>query len=140
MTLDAVHDPDLFNRLKTFIDQTEDNWNYIFPEELNRALKRGEPLFLLDVRRAEDHAQMHIPGTVNIFWLDLLKDDNLSKLPRDQEIVIICYVGHTASQVLVLLRLLGFKASILKFGMGIPPDPLHPVRGWVQLRYEVETE
>jgi rhodanese-related sulfurtransferase len=53
----------------------------------------------------------------NIFCMDLL--DNLDKLPEDKTIVLICYVGHTASQMLVALRLLGYDVIALKFGMGL---------------------
>jgi len=50
----------------------------------------------------------------------LLEPGNLEKLPRDKEIVIICYVGHSAGQALVMPRLLGYNAVVLKYGMGPP--------------------
>jgi rhodanese-related sulfurtransferase len=140
MTTDTSQKETLIGHLQTFLEDTGDNWNYIFPEELEKAIRRGEPLFLLDIRRPADYAREHIPGTINIFWLELLQEENLARLPKDREIIIICYVGHTASQTLVLLRLLGFRASILKFGMGIPPDPAHPVAGWRQLGFATESE
>jgi len=127
------------SQLRQFLDSTQDDWNYITPKALNEALKRGTPLFLLDIRKPQDFANGHIPSSINIFWLDLLKEENLAKLPRDQKIIIICYVGHTASQALVLLSLLGYHSAVLKFGMGVPPDPDCPVAGWLQFNFITET-
>ena len=53
-----------------------------------------------------------------------------------KKIIIICYVGHTASQVLVMLKLLGYKAKVLKFGMGESPSKEVPVAGWNKYGFE----
>jgi rhodanese-related sulfurtransferase len=66
-----------------------------------------------------------------------MKPDNLKKLPIDKEIIIVCYVGHTASQVLVLLKLLGYNAKVLKYGMGTSPTIGVPVAGWSDFGYNV---
>jgi len=124
----------LMEELKKFVDSTGDNWNYLLPTDLKKA-KKGK-YFLLDVRRPENFAEGHIPGAKNIFWLDLLKPENLKKLPRDKKIVVICYVGHTASQAMVILKLLGYDAVGLKYGMGISPVEGIPVAGWVDYGYE----
>ncbi|MCP5102326.1 MAG: rhodanese-like domain-containing protein, partial [bacterium] len=106
----------LMKTLTQFVKSTDDDWNYILPTQLEEELREENDLFLLDVRRPEDFRKSHIRGAVNIFWLELLQPENLKKLPRDQEIVLICYVGHTASQALVMLRLLGYSAIVLKYG------------------------
>ena len=56
---------------------------------------------------------MHIKGSKNIFWLNILDEKNLKRLPKDKPIFLICYVGHTSSQVLTLLHLLTFQTPIL---------------------------
>lgn len=139
--------PDLYvnllQRIQQFIGETDKSWNYITPPELYRELypKRNPNLYLLDIRKREDYLKTgHIPGSVNIFWQDLYKPANLRKLPcpqhnPDQIIVLICYVGHTSSQSLVLLKLLGFNAVALKFGMGISPVKEVPIRGWLNYKY-----
>lgn len=132
-------------------------WNYILPGELYEKYRAGElagdnsPV-VLDVRRPEDYARGHIPGAINIFWLNLMEENNicrLAKLTRGRQlpIIVVCYVGHTSSQTLVLLRLLGFKAISLKYGMGTPPgaralglpedSPESPRAGWKDLGYPV---
>jgi len=120
--------------LQNFIDSTGDDWNYILPEELE---KNPSKYFLLDVRKPDAFKEGHIKGAKNIFWMDLLKPENLAKLPKNKRIIVICYVGHTASQIMVALRLLGYKASTLKFGMGKSPVKGVPVAGWLDYGFDV---
>ena len=91
----------------------------------------------MDIRKPQDFKKGHIKGSKNIFWLDLLKKENLKKLPKNKKIVLICYVGHTSSQALVLLRLLGYDVVSLKFGMGISPSQGVPVAGWTDFGFDI---
>jgi len=124
---------EVLKTLEGFLSDTKKDWNYILPAELSK--KGPEKFFILDVRRPEDFKKGHIKGAVNIFWLDIMK--KLDKLPKGQKIVVVCYVGHTASQVMLMLRLLGYDAVALKFGMGISPTEGVPVAGWVDYGFEV---
>jgi len=133
----AKNDPDLLKKLRSFLSDTGDDWNYITPEELEKDLDNPD-WFLLDVRKPEAYDEGHIPGAVNIFWLDLLDKENLEKLPKDKTIVVICYVGHTASQALTILKLLGYKVVALKFGMGISPVEGVPVAGWTDFGFKLD--
>lgn len=128
----------IYEALKDFVDSTEKDWNYITPVELEKKDKKN--LFLLDIRKPEDFKEGHIKGATNIFWLELLEPENLKKLPTDKTIVLICYVGHTSSQALVLLRLLGFDVIALKFGMGKSPVEGVPVAGWLDYGFETTRE
>ena len=74
--------------------------------------------FILSVRKAEHYALGHIPGAINIDISSLFTKENLAKLPDDgQQIVVVCYTGHTASQATALLNALGYNATALKWGM-----------------------
>ena len=121
-----------------YLQKSQYDWNYVLPENLREMDKTK--IFILDVRKPEDYKKGHIKGSVNIFWLDLMKQENLKKLPMDKEIILVCYVGHTASQVLVLLKLLGYNAKVLKFGMGQSPTVGVPVAGWGNYGFEIVTE
>ncbi len=132
-------DPHLYTALTTFVESIGDDWNYVIPTELKVDLLEGKDYFLLDTRKPEDYARGHIEGAVNIFWLDMLKDENLAKLPHDRRIIVCCYVGHTASQVLVMLRLLGYDVRVLKFGMGQSPAVGVPVAGWTNYGFDVSS-
>lgn len=136
----------LLERVQNFIENIDQSWNYITPPELYQLLSSHErpDLFLVDIRKKDDYLKTgHIPGSINIFWQDIFSPTNLSKLPYPLHnpyytIVLICYVDHTSSQTLVLLRLLGFNVVALKFGMGISPVKEVPIRGWLDYNYPIE--
>ena len=117
-----------------FLKNTHSNWNYILPTQLHN--ENLSKYYLLDVRKPKDFNKGHIQGSINIFWKDLISLKNINKLPKNKEIIIICYVGHTASQILVMLKLLGYKARVLKFGIGESPSKGVPVAGWKNYGYE----
>ena len=125
----------IYRALLDYIDSTEDDWNYITPEDLHK--KDMSKFYLLDVRKPDVFKEGHIKGAKNIFWMDVFKKENLKKLPNDKKIIVICYVGHTASQVMMGLKLLGYRAAGLKYGMGISPVEGVPVSGWTDFGYEV---
>lgn len=84
-------------------------------DDMHDGITNNDP-FLLDIRSFEDYANGHIPGSVNIPFRSVFDPDNLGKLPNDKRIVVICYTGHTASQITALLNIAGYDAIALKFG------------------------
>jgi rhodanese-related sulfurtransferase len=84
---------------------------------LNDGFTGNDP-FILSIRKASDYEKGHIPGAVNIDRKGLFTEENLSKLPFNKQIVVVCYTGHSASQVTAVLGLAGYDAITLKFGMG----------------------
>jgi len=131
--------PEVLKEMRQTVAETPDSWNYVTAPDLQKMMKdkRRKPLYLLDVRKPGDFQKGHIEGAENIFWLDLLKPESLKKLPTDRKIVIICYVGHTASQMLFALKTLGYDAVALKFGMGVSPVEGVPVAGWMDYGFDV---
>jgi rhodanese-related sulfurtransferase len=83
---------------------------------LNDGDKSNDP-YLIDIRGAADYANGHIPGAVNMTAKDLFSADGLAKLPKNKQIVVNCYTGQTASQSVSALRMLGFDAYNLSFGI-----------------------
>ena len=84
--------------------------------------KPGNAPFILDIRYFDSaldniYAKAHIPGAVNIYWRNILKKENLEKLPKDKRVVAYCYNGHIAGQVCLFLNLLGYEAVVLKWGL-----------------------
>lgn len=128
----------MLESLRQYVQNTKDDWNYITPLQFyeDYYLKKKN-YFLIDLRKKAEYDKFHIRGAKNIFWLDLLKDENLAKLPKDKTIFLICYVGHTSSQALVLLKLLGYDVVSIKFGYGISPAFKVPVAGWTQYNLPV---
>lgn len=124
--------------LLDFVKSTKKDWNYITPEDLEK--KGTDKFYILDIRDKEAFKNGHIKGAKNIFWMDLLDEENLKKLPKNKKILLVCYVGHTASQMLVALALLGYKVTALKFGMGISPVEGVPVAGWTDFGFDTVEE
>lgn len=77
-----------------------------------------DKLFLLDIRKEEDFTRVgHIEGTTRVDFTALAVPDNLKLLPKDKQIVVICYTGNTAGQAVTMLKMLGYDAVVLKYGM-----------------------
>lgn len=110
---------------------------------LHRWLAPGRPVLLLDVRQplgTKGYAAGYLPGAVNIplqwFGLELTTDRSYSKqisfqtslgtktvaikffpLPKRERIVVMCYDGNGGEMTPVLLRLLGYRAYGLRYGV-----------------------
>ena len=59
----------------------------------------------------------HIPGSIFIPTQDVLKPENLKKLPKDKKIILVCVSGQTQNLPIVPLRALGYNALTMSFGM-----------------------
>lgn len=73
--------------------------------------------YVVSVRSADDYALGHIPGAINIPWREITDVDNLKKIPADKPIAVYCYTGHTAGVATTALRMLGYEAYNMKFGI-----------------------
>ena len=89
--------------------------------------------FFLSVRKAEDYAKGHIEGAANIPFGKGM-EQLFNTLPKDKKIVVYCYTGQTAGQVVAGLRLLGYDAVSMHSGMGTPATA---PAGWVNKGYPV---
>ena len=125
--------------LRQYLRDTNDSWNYITPLDFyNNYYLKKKDYFLLDIRTTDEYKNMHIKGSKNIFWLNILDEKNLKKLQKNKTIFLICYVGHTSSQVMTLLKLLGYNVVSIKFGYGLSPVKGIPVAGWLDYGLPVE--
>ena len=85
-------------------------------DNLNDGDTSNDP-FILSVRTAEDFEKGHIKGAVRMNATDVFKADSLAQLPMDQQIVVYCYTGQNASWITSGLRMLGYDAYNLLYGM-----------------------
>jgi rhodanese-related sulfurtransferase len=90
---------------------------------------------ILSVRKAEDFALGHVATAMNIPWGSGM-ETSFTELPSDKKIIVYCYTGHTASQTVAGLRLLGYEAYNMAFGMG----SVETEKGWLGAGYETVTE
>ncbi len=113
--LNAVVYKHIAKRAETFL---EHGYRTIYALDLKKRMNKGEKLFLLDIRLSENYAVGHISGSINVEFIDAMEPHNLALLPKDgTPIIIICYTGHTASQLNSILNLMGYNAWTLRFGM-----------------------
>lgn len=71
----------------------------------------------IDIRQAADYEKGHIPGAINMPGTSIFTPENLAKLPKDKAIVLNCYTGQTASQATAALRMMGYDAYNLLYGI-----------------------
>lgn len=83
---------------------------------LNDGDESNDPV-LIDLRSADDYALGHIKGAANVALKDLFKSDTLAKLPADKQIVLYCYSGQGSGQAVPGLRMLGYDATTMTFGL-----------------------
>jgi len=120
--LDSVSSPAdekeeiIWEAAKEFFAAVASGNNIIPGPELNDALESNpNSFYVLDIRSADDYAEGHIVGSVHSPWAEL--GNLLEDLPSTRPIVVGCYSGQTAGQTVGVLRLLGFDAYSLQFGV-----------------------
>ncbi len=79
--------------------------------DLYMAIAEGDAPYIVSLRKADDYAKGHIPGAVNMGFGDL------TTLPKDEEIVVYCYTGQSASFGAAVLGVLGYDVNNLLHGM-----------------------
>ena len=85
-------------------------------------LERGEPVTVLDVRKAEDRAEWQIPGSVHLDAYAALKAEDPSamekaELPEGPPVVTVCNAGNSSRTAAEQLRARGYEALSLEGGM-----------------------
>ncbi len=75
----------------------------------------GDDMFIIDMRSADDYANGHVEGAVNINW-NTMMSDNLMNIPQDKEVFIYCYSGQTAGQAVATLNIAGINARSVNLG------------------------
>ena len=83
---------------------------------LNNGNAADDPFLLCYWNEATYNAG-HIPGSFRFEPGSLGYEENLKYLPPNKQIVVYCYTGQTSSQVCTYLRMLGYDAYTMLFGM-----------------------
>ncbi|MCL4707896.1 rhodanese-like domain-containing protein [bacterium] len=92
--------------------------DHLTAEELAKWLIDKKPdLLVVDMRSAEEFAQYHIPGAVNIPFNKLFEPEAQETMAGDNTIVLYSNGGTHAAQAWVLLKQLGIESFVLLGGL-----------------------
>ncbi len=103
-------------------------------QEITKKVFDKEKLFILDVRNNNEFKGWKIEGQnfthLNVPYFDLLDgiDDIKDKLPKDEELLVVCAKEGSSVMVAEMLDEAGFKASYLEGGMKSYSEYLEPVK------------
>jgi glyoxylase-like metal-dependent hydrolase (beta-lactamase superfamily II)/rhodanese-related sulfurtransferase len=91
-------------------------------DELRAMLETRQLVTVLDVRKAEDHAEWAIPGSRHVDAYEALQDGRpgplaAADIPRGAPVVTVCGAGKTSLAALEHLRSRGYEARSLNGGM-----------------------
>ena len=79
---------------------------------------KNEKMTVLDVRTPAEVRVVAIPGALTIPMDQLMKKENLDRLPTDNKIVVVCHSGSRAVVAAALLKAIGFgNVSCLDGGL-----------------------
>lgn len=85
----------------------------------------------IDVREEEEHAEAHIPGTINIPLSEF--PARFDEIDEEAPVVLVCNTGVRSSQ-----------AALFLAGMGYDQDLIYNLedgtKGWINLGYAIEGE
>ncbi|WP_376794123.1 rhodanese-like domain-containing protein [Thermogemmatispora sp.] len=84
-------------------------------DTLHRRWKGQSSLTVLDVRRADEWRQGHIPGALHMHIGDL--PQHLESLPRHTPLAVICHSGHRASIAASMLAATGHEVVAVDGGV-----------------------
>lgn len=92
--------------------------DHITAEQLAKWLIDKKPdLLVVDMRSAEEFAQYHIPGAVNIPFNKLFEPEAQETMAGDNTIVLYSNGGTHAAQAWVLLKQMGIESFVLLGGL-----------------------
>ncbi|ABX13171.1 rhodanese-like domain-containing protein [Nitrosopumilus maritimus] len=86
-------------------------------EELYEQLQNQDDVYLLDVREPSELEVTMISGSKNIPLADIFIEENLSEIPTDKPVVIICGSGNRATIATYELAQHGIDFQVLEGGI-----------------------
>lgn len=86
--------------------------------EFQAMLEKDQSVQLVDVRTAEEFAQGHLKGAVNIDWkADDFAQKVSAQLDKDRPVMLYCRSGRRSAEAAAAAEKLGFKTFNMKGGI-----------------------
>ena len=89
-----------------------ETYTSISMEEAKEAFAQEGSYIIVDVRRADEYAQGHIPGAINIANEEIIDDDPAELSDKDQLIYVYCRSGRRSQEAAAKLAALGYSNVI----------------------------
>ena len=98
--------------------QAQNGWQIKAADVYTMITQKRQDFLIVDVRPMPPGQQGgKIAGSIYIPYYEIMKAENLAKLPRDKKLILACVTGQTQNLPIVPLRVLGFDAYTMSFGM-----------------------
>jgi rhodanese-related sulfurtransferase len=107
---------DEFEVLKDHTDAAFAGYNDAWVKSATDVYDLMEDLLIVDLRSATDFSAAHIEGSVNATFANLLATVEAENTD-DREIAVVCYTGQNAAFATMALRMAGWNAFNMKWGM-----------------------
>jgi len=96
---------------------SENHWQVKADEVYGWMQAKKTDFVVVDVRTSPPGQQGgRIPGATYIPYNEILKAENLKKLPKDKKVILVCVTGQTQNLPMLALRSLGYDAYTMSFG------------------------
>jgi len=98
--------------------QSQKDWQIKAADVYKMITEKKQDFLIVDVRPIPpgQHGGK-IAGSIFIPYYDIMKPENLKKLPKDKKLILACVTGQTQNLPIVPLRVLGYDAYTMSFGM-----------------------
>ena len=93
---------------KTFDEKMESLYKNTVPLINSAELSEKKDVILLDVRSPKEFEVSHIEGAIMIDY-DNFKKSDVSKIDKDQEVIVYCSVGYRSERLGERLQKMGFE-------------------------------
>ncbi len=111
---------DLANKFNEVLSQAQAHnaWQMKAADVYAMITEKKQDFLIVDVRPIPPGQQGgKIAGSIFIPYYDIMKPENLEKLPKDKKLILACVTGQTQNLPIVPLRVLGYDAYTISFGM-----------------------
>ena len=108
----AAADP-VAKAMEEYLEFTEYGSSLILPQQI--PAEDWKKIQIIDARDAEQYAQGHIPGALNMEWRQVVA--RRQEVRKDGLVVVYCNTGTLSAQAVFALRLLGWdNVKVLQGG------------------------
>ena len=96
---------------------TVNHWQFKADEIYGWMKEKRSDFVIVDVRpNPPGQKGGKMPGAMYIPYNEILKAENLKKLPKNKKLILVCVTGQTQNLPILVLRAMGYDAYTMAFG------------------------